>query len=190
MTMRNVISLLIFWVIILIGATRAHAETQIIVHKKTHTLELIKDGQLVKEYDIITGKKHSPTPSFETEFNSIDINPTWNPTQSSVREFINDPELAKFNGIVNDNGHLYSPPGPHNPLGKARLNLQYRVKAVRIHGTSQPELFKTERRNYSHGCIRVLEIKDLVEHIIVEPINWQKHYTVTLPETIHVTVTD
>lgn len=184
----NKLALLLF--LTLSNSHPASAEMEIVVHKHEHRLDLYSNNVRIKSYDVITGKKHSPTPNLQTQFSSIDINPTWNPTASSIREFRHDPELAAFNGVVHKNGRYYAPPSTRNPIGKARLNLDYHVREVRIHGTSQPELFQTQGRNYSHGCIRVLEIKDLVETITNQRIDWKSAYSIKLPEPVKVTVID
>ena len=173
-------------------SSAAHAEMTIHVNKETHTLTLFKDGTNIARYDIIIGRPQTPTPSFVTQFQTIDINPTWNPTPSEIRQISKHSDMIKFNGILFTNeGKMYSPGGPRNPLGKARLNLEYEIK-VRIHGTNEPDLFKTKRRNYSHGCIRVLEIKDLVTTIVqqykIDDINWNQKYTIKLPEEVRVIV--
>ena len=165
------------------------------VNKETHTLTLYRpnsdlpwDRTIIGQYDIIIGKPGTQTPSFETAFNIITVNPTWNPAPKSQAHLRKHPELRSHYGIkVASNGSYYAPPSEKNPMGKARLELQYK-EPIRIHGTSEPELFQTDRRNYSSGCIRVLEIQRLAEDIVGEPIDWNKTHIIKLPYTINVTV--
>lgn len=168
----------------------AHAEMTIHVNKETHTLTVFKDGKGLKAYDVITGRPQSPTPDFVTQFNTIDINPIWHPTPKEIHQLHIHPDLVKHYGVTMG-AKPYAAPGPRNPMGVARLNLQYAVP-VRIHGTSEPELFKTKRRNYSSGCVRVLKIADLasfiVENLSGEEIDWSRHYTIKLPESVRVVV--
>jgi len=178
----------LFLFLALITASPALASTEIVVDRATHTLTLYKDGEAIQTYDVILGKKSTPTPAFETTFNTIDINPYWHPTDKSVHELIKHPELIEHYGVIFSDSKVYSPPGPKNPLGKARLNLNYSVRIIRIHGTSQPELFQTTGRNYSSGCIRVLHIRDLVGRLYTDPIDWDKSYTIKLKETVIVKV--
>lgn len=158
------------------------------INKSTHTLTLIKDGKVVQTYDVIVGKKVTPTPDMEATFDSIDINPTWNPTEKLQKRLKTKPNIMKQDGVVTTkDGKLYAPPGKDNPLGKARLNVKFRYP-IKIHGTNQPELFKTDKREYSLGCIRVLEIQDLVNKIVDGNIDWNRAYTVKLNNPVYVIV--
>lgn len=181
----------ILMALFLLGSCPAFAEDifQIEIIKSEHTLILRKNNSTVKQYDIITGREDRLTPVTETWFDSIDINPIWHPTAKSVEELTKHPEIAEKYGIVRTgNGGMYSPPSDKNPLGKARFNLHYQPRPIKIHGTSEPELFKTDRRNYSSGCIRVLEIKDLTEIIVGHIIDWDKDYTIKLEHPITVII--
>jgi murein L,D-transpeptidase YcbB/YkuD len=177
----------LFLLLILFCPSVAHAETHIAVDRAEHTLTLSKDG-IDTVYDVILGKKTTPTPAFETTFSTIDINPVWHPTAKSIHEMRKHPEIIKHYGVVFDSDKVYAPPGVKNPLGKARLNLLYSIKVIRIHGTSQPELFDTAGRNYSSGCVRVLHIKELVEQLTNDNIDWEHSYTIKLNEVVHVSV--
>lgn len=170
---------------------KAHAEDgylTIDVNKATHTLTLRQGENIISQYDVITGKPGTPTPSFTTSFNTITINPTWNPAAKSQAHFRKHPELRSHYALKRDkNGRFYSLPGEKNPMGKARFELLY-SKPIRIHGTSEPELFQTDRRNYSSGCVRVLEIQQLVTDILGDQVKWDKSYSIKLPYKINVIV--
>jgi murein L,D-transpeptidase YcbB/YkuD len=178
-----------------VSAAELH-DDEIIVTKSTHTLRVYthdNKNHYIQDFDVITGRPNAPTPDFETQFQTIDINPEWNPTPKSIRELRKNHELVEEYGVIFEpNGRVWAPSGDKNPMGKARLNLQYMKKIVRIHGTNEPELFKTTRRNYSSGCIRVLYIKELVELIVKtqtgQSIDWSRHYQIKLPHPIHVVV--
>ena len=158
------------------------------VNKTTHVLTVIKDGTTIESYDIIIGKKVTPTPDFEATFITIDINPTWNPSKRVQHRLKERPEIMKKDGIViAPDGDMYSPPGKDNPLGKARLNIRY-TRPIKIHGTNEPELFKTKTREYSLGCIRVLEIQDLVQKITNQDIDWNRAYLIKLDRPVRVIV--
>jgi len=175
-------------IVALLIATPALANTEIVVDRATHTLTLSKDGATIETYDVILGKKSTPTPAFETIFKTIDINPIWHPTAKSIRELRKHPELIAHYGVLFTDHGVYAPAGIKNPLGKARLNLEYSIKVIRIHGTSQPELFDTQGRNYSSGCVRVLHIKELVEQLAGDNIDWDRSYTIKLSEPVSVSV--
>jgi murein L,D-transpeptidase YcbB/YkuD len=163
--------------------------TKLVIDRPTHTLTAYSGDEIVGSYDVIYGKPGSQTPALVTTFDTIDINPTWNPTAKSQRYHRQHPELIPQHGIkVRPDGSMYSPPGPKNPLGKARLNLKYGPVPIRVHGTSEPELFDTPNRQYSSGCVRVLKIQDLVTSLVSEQIDWSKPYTVRLTHPVEVII--
>jgi len=53
------------------------------------------------------------------------------------------------------------PPGPKNALGKIKFKFPNQF-SVYLHDTSNRELFKKEKRAFSHGCIRVAEPNKLL----------------------------
>src|ERR1019366_7872081 len=115
----------LFLLFALLTASPALASTEIVVDRATHTLTLSKDGEIIGTYDVIIGKNTTPTPAFGTTFKTIDINPVWHPTAKSVRELLKHPELIKHYGVLFTENGVYAPAGIKNPLGKARLNLEY-----------------------------------------------------------------
>lgn len=179
-----------FAMIILAAASANAADiTKLIINRESHTLTAYAGDVAIQSFDVIYGKTSSPTPALTTSFNTIDINPTWNPTQNSQRFMKKHPELIAEHGIeFKSDGTMYSPPGPKNPMGKARLNLQFGPPPIRIHGTSEPELFKTKSRRYSSGCVRVLEIKQLTELILDQPVDWDSVKTIKLNHPVEVII--
>lgn len=64
-------------------------------------------------------------------------------------------------------------PGPFNDLGQIKFMFpnEYRVY---LHDTPSKELFLRSRRTFSHGCIRLAEPLELVEHVLEEQWNKEK----------------
>ena len=60
---------------------------------------------------------------------------------------------------------LRQTPGPHNALGLVKF-LFPNPYSVYLHGTPGRHLFARERRDLSHGCIRVEEPLRLAEHVL------------------------
>lgn len=55
-------------------------------------------------------------------------------------------------------------PGATNALGLAEFVFPNR-HAVYLHGTPAPELFARERRDFSHGCIRIADPAAFAQHM-------------------------
>lgn len=100
----------------------------------------------IKEYVVSTAKKDVKRPFGEGRISKISLNPTWYPTQDTLKSFrkrgINLPSVV--------------PPGhKYNYMGAAKINLTHIVdgkNTFRIHGTLNE---KTIGSNESAGCIRM-----------------------------------
>lgn len=64
-------------------------------------------------------------------------------------------------------------PGPKNSLGSIQF-LFPNSHSVYLHGTPSQKLFKEEKRDFSHGCIRVADPPTLAEHVLKEEQQWDR----------------
>jgi murein L,D-transpeptidase YcbB/YkuD len=62
-------------------------------------------------------------------------------------------------------------PGPQNPLGRVKFVFP-NAADVYLHGTSDTTLFGRERRDFSHGCIRLERPGDLAAWALSEQPGW------------------
>jgi L,D-transpeptidase YcbB len=96
----------------------------------------------------------------------ITINPTWNVPPSIVnREYLpalaQDPTVLSRMGLKvsrNPDGtvHISQPPGDKNALGRIRFNFPNKF-LVYQHDTPDKYMFAYDKRDLSHGCMRVLD---------------------------------
>jgi murein L,D-transpeptidase YcbB/YkuD len=135
------------------------------------------------------------TPMFQGRLESIIFFPYWNvPAKIAMREIIPatlmNPEYLTNHQyqLVNRRGEVITPhsvdqdlsrrilegevqirqkPGPDNSLGSAKFVFR-NPYGVYIHGTPEQELFSYERRDFSHGCIRVEDPTALAEWVLLE----------------------
>ena len=68
-------------------------------------------------------------------------------------------------------GNVRQKPGPENSLGKVKF-LFPNSNAIYLHDTPAKELFNSEDRAFSHGCIRVAKPKELANIILKNDKNW------------------
>ena len=62
-------------------------------------------------------------------------------------------------------------PGPRNPLGGIKFVLPNSLD-IYLHATPAQELFQRQRRDFSHGCIRVADPIALAQFVLGNPSEW------------------
>lgn len=131
------------------------------------------------EMKVIVGQAmRNQTPLLHEELRSLELNPYWNVPSSIARAELL-PDLARapdrlaregYEIVAADGSVSSSPealqavaagrarirqrPGPRNALGTIKFVFPNR-EAVYLHDTSSPRLFGRDRRDFSHGCIRL-----------------------------------
>jgi murein L,D-transpeptidase YcbB/YkuD len=73
---------------------------------------------------------------------------------------------------------LRQKPGPKNTLGLVKFIFPNEY-GIYMHDTSARRLFNAERRDFSHGCIRVEKPEDLAEWILREQSGWPRDRILT-----------
>ena len=133
--------------------------------------------------DVIVGRAvRTQTPVFAATLERVIFRPYWNVPVSIVRDEVlpavrRDPryferqqmELVRGGGddapvvpadaagvaaLARGDLRVRQRPGPHNALGLVKLVFP-NDDSVYMHGTPAPALFARDRRDFSHGCIRV-----------------------------------
>jgi len=140
------------------------------VNVPAYRLDVMENGHLVGSHKVIVGKPNRQTPQFIATVIGVTINPWWNVPCSILPEGIGrlvrtNPEEAARRGYVASHdarGQLIvrQRPGPNNALGRLKLEMPNRFN-VYIHDTPSRNLFATDARAYSHGCIRADQPLDL-----------------------------
>jgi murein L,D-transpeptidase YcbB/YkuD len=144
------------WMPAALGARYVH------VNAAGMALEVVEGGERVLSLRAIVGTVGNPTPGFGSAITHAVLSPYWYVPESIARGEVwpqvrRDPGyLARHHMEVLPGGQLRQAPGPDNPLGPVKFIFESRF-GVRLHGTSNPALFETCRRAFSHGCIRIEE---------------------------------
>jgi lipoprotein-anchoring transpeptidase ErfK/SrfK len=127
----------------------ANFRTVLVVKVGENKLYHYRDGQVVKVYDVATGKSNEPTPKGNFRIVRKRINPTWfNPAKTTWGRNMPDKIL----------------PGPRNPLGSRVLDMNGTL--ARIHATFR---LYSIGYNDSQGCIRMrtADIEELFPQVEV-----------------------
>ena len=131
----------------------------ILVNVPEFKLRLIDQGRLVHQARVIVGKPETPTPLFSDVMDHAIVNPSWNvPPSIFKNEFYSDPAYAAARGyqvVRTKHGvSIRQPPGERNALGFIKFMFPNQ-HAVYLHDTPNRNLFGSERRAMSHGCVRL-----------------------------------
>jgi len=175
------------WMPETLGPTYVH------VNIPEYEMRVIKGSQVIHSERVVTGKLETATPAFSADLQTIVFQPKWGvPDSIKVNELL--PRLQDGRGLraglrMSLNGreidpwdvdwsraditryHVYQPSGDDNALGVVKF-LFPNKHAVYLHDTPSKRLFNTERRSYSHGCVRVRNPVRLAELLLAADKNW------------------
>ncbi|WP_196504058.1 L,D-transpeptidase family protein [Aestuariivirga litoralis] len=178
-------------------------------------LEAVELGQLYSRHNVVVGKLDRPTPSLKSRVSDIIFNPTWNAPASIVAKDIIPKMLADRSYLRQMNIHIYDgvggpeidpasvdwqntapdryifrqESGEINSLGNVKINFPNKFM-VYLHDTPHRELFATNNRWESSGCVRVDKVKNLITWVMngqygYDEANWdpiiQSRQTQKLP---------
>jgi murein L,D-transpeptidase YcbB/YkuD len=150
---------------------RDMGQSRIEINVADYTLHVMNGDEEVHRARVIVGKPDTPTPIFSNEVKYILVNPIWRVPDSIIKKemlpkLANDPNYLTRHGYqvsyVGDRVVVNQPPGEGNALGRI-LFMFPNEHSVYLHDTPTRGLFATNRRAYSHGCVRVEEPLGLAE---------------------------
>lgn len=198
----------------------------IVVNIPSASLLVYEHGKIVLESRIIAGKRSTPTPTLSSTITEVILYPYWNvPYKIATRELLpaikrnpayldaNNYQVLNLEGKVTDPKKVnwlalstkYFPyvirqsTGCDNALGLIKLNF-FNPFTVYLHDTPGKNLFRSNSRFFSHGCMRVenametgryvLQGNSIAIDTLTEKgcINNQSPITVTATENIPVFV--
>lgn len=172
---------------------------------------------------VIVGKSvKTHTPLFDEPMRFIEFSPYWNVPPSIAREetvprlrrdsayftqqgfeFVNSSGQAvtdlsqdHLNAVMQGTMRLRQRPGPRNALGDIKFVFPNHSN-IYLHHTPSTQLFARERRDFSHGCIRVEDPVALARFVLQDDPAWTperireamgqgKSHTVRLPQPVPV----
>jgi murein L,D-transpeptidase YcbB/YkuD len=138
------------------------------------------DGTMVNESKVVVGKPDTPTPIFSDTMQFVVMNPSWNVPQSIIKneylpKLASDPNYLIRQGFVvtyrNNQMVVRQPPGERNALGHIKFMFPNRF-SVYLHDTSSRSLFASDKRAFSHGCVRVDQPYKFAEVVMGAENGW------------------
>lgn len=137
-----------------------------------YQLRLTVNDKIVRTYKTIVGKPgRTATPQLAETVEGVIFNPTWTVPQSIVKgeglgaRVLGNPAWARAKGYKATKGangyvSVVQQPGPGNSLGLMKLDMP-NEHAIFLHDTPSRNLFDSEVRAMSHGCIRTERASEL-----------------------------
>lgn len=139
---------------------------------------------------VVVGKAlDTRTPLFDEDMTLIEFAPYWNVPASIARKELvpriqRDPGYLNragfeivgtggLEGVLKGTARLRQKPGPQNALGDIKFVLPNN-QAIYLHHTTATGLFNRERRDFSHGCVRVEEPVKLAQFVLQNDPAWTK----------------
>ena len=190
-------------------ATYDPSGVHMVVNVADATLDLFDGGLRVLRSRVIVGDAKHQTPVFTTAGIAVTFNPAWNVPSSIARLEIlprlkRDRAYLAANDMVlrdRDTGdaidgdidwpamaidrfpyRLQQRPGPKNALGLLKLEMP-NIYDVYLHDTPARQLFNRPARFFSHGCIRVEAINEIVRYVLRDPLRWSAERMADITQT-------
>jgi murein L,D-transpeptidase YcbB/YkuD len=132
--------------------------------------------------NVVVGKADkAQTPIIMAQMNSVEFMPYWNVPPSILKKEIlpkiahNPGYLAGQNmevvSLKNGGMRVRQRPGGKNALGRLKFIFP-NPDGVYLHDTPSKALFGRERRDFSHGCVRVKNPNELAKFVFTSQENW------------------
>jgi murein L,D-transpeptidase YcbB/YkuD len=138
--------------------------TYVMVNIPDYTLKVVRDRGVVWRTKIVAGKPQTPTPLLSAQMDNVLVNPSWYVPQSIIQNellplYASDPNIFDRMGLEVKKGpdgniNVVQPPGAANALGRIKFNFPNKFQ-VYLHDTPEKRLFESDKRAFSHGCMRV-----------------------------------
>lgn len=139
-------------------------------------LHVYDRGQYSWSSNVVVGSTANSTVIFTSNLKHVVFSPYWNVPSSILKKEVlpgiakNKNYMARHHMEWNGNS-VRQKPGPWNSLGQVKF-LFPNEYSIYLHDTPSKSLFKEEKRDFSHGCIRLSEPKRLAQFILRNDANW------------------
>lgn len=161
-------------------------------------IEAVEGGVAVSRHTAVVGKPGRASPDIQSRIVEINFNPFWTVPVSIVRkdlipkmqaepDYLTKYQIRIFDPKGNElmprdinwyseeavNYQFKQDPGDLNSLGSIRINFPS-THGVYMHDTPYKNLFGEDFRFHSSGCVRVQNVRQLVEWLLVKTPGWSR----------------
>lgn len=175
-------------------------EDHILVDIAGYGVRYMHERRPIAQWRAIVGQPVRQTPAFRAEIQYVVFNPTWTVPPTILAQDILPKMRAGSNvlakkhlKVIDGQGREIDPksinwsrytaknfpymlrqdPGDDNALGRVKIMFP-NPHLIYLHDTPSKSLFDKDRRNFSSGCIRVENPRDLAARLIADPVNWNR----------------
>ena len=171
----------------------------LLVNIPEYKLHVFENKKLSWETNVVVGKEAKQTSIFKGNISSIILNPYWNIPNSIINNEILPALKRNSNYLSRNNMEVVSPdgkamnaatidwqkysknvpfiirqkPGNDNALGKMKFLFPNNF-SIYLHDTPSKGLFNQNKRDFSHGCIRVENPKKLAMYLLQNNKSWNQ----------------
>ena len=171
----------------------------VVVNIPSTAVDAVENDRVVRRYTAIVGDVEHHSPEVAAKIVAVNINPTWTVPSSIIKneiapKMLSDPgyltrariRVLDNHGVEVDprrinwgseralNYTLRQDSGAQNSLGSIRISMP-NPHAVYMHDTPSKNLFASDYRFLSHGCVRVQGVYDLAAWLLEgTPGQWDR----------------
>lgn len=161
-------------------------------------IEAIEGETVVSRHVAVVGKPDRPSPDIQSKIVEINFNPYWTVPVSIVRKDLIPKMQAEPDYLTTNHIRIFDPrgnelqpqqinwyseeavnyrfkqdPGDFNSLGSIRINFPS-AHGVYMHDTPSKNLFGEDFRFHSSGCVRVQNVRELVNWLLSDTPGWSR----------------
>jgi murein L,D-transpeptidase YcbB/YkuD len=161
-------------------------------------IEAVENGVAVSRHTAVVGRVSRPSPELTSKIIEVNFNPYWTVPVSIVRKDLvplmqKDPTYltTEHIHIYDSHGNELKPteidwnsneavnyrfrqdPGDFNSLGTVRIDFPSPY-GVYMHDTPEKGLFGEDMRFHSSGCVRVQNVRELVDWLLRDTSGWSR----------------
>ncbi len=171
--------------------TQGLGDRYVVVNIPAQQIETVSGGRVFSKHNAIVGRPERPSPVVMTALTNVAFNPYWNAPVSIVEKDIIpklkggtdvlrdmnikvfkgfggpeiDPDTINWRSAIPDDYHFRQEPGEGNAMATAKINFLSPF-GVYMHDTPEKQLFNSNNRFYSSGCVRVQDMSLLVNWVL------------------------
>jgi murein L,D-transpeptidase YcbB/YkuD len=192
----------------------------VLVDANSARLYMIEDGRVQDSMRVIVGKPETPTPELKSVLNYETLNPYWHVTPDLAKTVIAPRVLKDGDAYLRQQGYqvvsafavdarvlpadsvdwkavaagetkvyIRQLPGPANSLGHFKFDLP-NGEGIYLHDTPKKELFAQDKRDLSHGCVRLEDAQRLARWLLGKdpPAASVPEENILLPRPVPITI--